>query len=300
MKAFIVDAFTNRKFEGNRAGVVIDADNLSKHERQQIASEIYASESAFVSKSNAADFNVQFFTPTQEIAFCGHNIVATFYLLAALNKIKASNEGTPYTAETAIGIVPVTVQKNNGQINVTMTQRAPQFQDLSFDRKAVADSLCISENDLDERFQIKFVNTGNWHLIVGVKEANCLHKISYDTPALSEILSKGNAVTAHVFYMKNKKNFHVRNFGPTVGIVEDPATGSGAGAFGAYLVEQGILNEKENQFEILQGEAMGRPSTIIVQLTTDSTDHKKVERVEVSGTAVVSFELLTEPALVTV
>ncbi len=297
MKAFIVDAFTNRKFEGNRAGVILDADSLSKQERQQIASEIYASESAFVSKSKAADINIQFFTPTQEIAFCGHNTVAVFYLLAALNKIKANAEGLEYTAETAIGVVPIKVRKGSGQIDVTMTQRAPQFQETPFDRKATATSLGIRESDLDERFQIKLVNTGNWHLMVGIKELDCLHKISYDTSALSELLRKGDAVTAHVFHMNDKKKFHARNFGPTVGIVEDPATGSGAGAFGAYLVEQGILDAKHNEFEILQGEAMGRPSNIVVNV---SADGKKIEKVEVTGTAVVSFELLMEPALVAV
>jgi trans-2,3-dihydro-3-hydroxyanthranilate isomerase len=297
MKAYIVDAFTSRKFEGNRAGVILDADSLPKPERQQIAAEIYASESAFISKSDVAHFKLTFFTPTQEIPFCGHNTVAAFYLLAALNKIKATGDGAEYTAETAIGIVPVKVFSRDGKIKVTMQQRAPQFQEAAFDRKTVAESLRISEKDLDDRFQIKFVNTGNWHLMVGVSNLDCLHKISYDTPALSEILSSVNAVTAHVFYMKDETKFHARNFGPTVGIPEDPATGSAAGAFGAYLVEQEILDARNNEFEILQGEAMGRPSTITVSITADG---KKAEKVEVSGTAVISFELLTEPALIAV
>ncbi len=295
MKTFLVDAFTGHKFEGNRAGVIVGAEKLTSKEKQQIASEIYASESAFISRSDVADFKVEFFTPTREIDFCGHNTIAAFYLLAALGKVKPNETGSNFTEATKAGIIPVKVSGEKGHFLVTMTQNTPKFQSVKVGRDVIARALGIKSADLDERFEVKFSNTGNWHLMVGVNSEECLHQISYDTNELSAILEQIGAVTAHVFYMTNTKLFHARNFGPTYGIPEDPATGAAAGAFGAYLVDQGILKEKFNQFEILQGEAMGRPSNISVNIRQNN---RQVEKVEVSGTAAISFELL-EPSLTT-
>lgn len=295
MKAYLVDAFTDRKFQGNRAGVIVEADKLSVQEKQQIAAEIYASESAFISHSSVADFKIEFFTPTRQIDFCGHNTIAAFYLLAALGKIKPTETGSNYTEETKAGIIPVTVFKRAGGFLITMLQNTPQFQSLTVDRSMVASALRINLSELDERFEIKFSNTGNWHLMIGVNSEQCLHQISYDANKLSPILEQIGAVTAHAFYMTDTKTFHARNFGPTYGIPEDPATGAAAGAFGAYLVDQGILKEESNQFEILQGEAMGRPSNIFVNIRQGN---KRVEKVEVTGTAAISFELLAEPSLI--
>jgi PhzF family phenazine biosynthesis protein len=102
--------------------------------------------------------------------------------------------------------------------------------------------------------------------MVGLKSEATLHQLSYDSNELSRIIDKIGAIRVQIFCMENAQKFHVRDFCPTIGIPEDPATGSAAGAFGAYLVDQGILKEKINQFEISQGQAMGRPSTIFVNI----------------------------------
>src|SRR5579875_2264708 len=79
-----VDAFTSDAFGGNPAGVIPDASQLTVEEMQKIANELNLPESAFLLPSNnpAADFRVRYFTPTEEINFCGHATVRSSWLLA--------------------------------------------------------------------------------------------------------------------------------------------------------------------------------------------------------------------------
>lgn len=83
MQVTIVDAFTQRPGAGNRAGVVLDAAGLSVESMQRIAAAVGASETAFLlSGPDGQGVRLRYFTPTDEIDFCGHATVATFHLLA--------------------------------------------------------------------------------------------------------------------------------------------------------------------------------------------------------------------------
>ena len=74
IRVYHVDAFTKQKFGGNTAGVVLDAEKLTVCEMQSIANELNLSESVFLlpSQNDEADYKVKYFTPTEEINFCGH------------------------------------------------------------------------------------------------------------------------------------------------------------------------------------------------------------------------------------
>ena len=75
-----VDAFTDRPFGGNPAGVVIDAEDLTDSEMLSIANEMNLSETAFVLPSDKADFRIRWFTPKKEALFCGHATSQAFML----------------------------------------------------------------------------------------------------------------------------------------------------------------------------------------------------------------------------
>ena len=296
MKAYLVDAFTTKRFEGNRAGVVVDADHLSRQEKQLLASEIGASETAFVSRSNVADFKVKFFTPTTEIDFCGHATIATFYIMAELGKLNLTNGQCDLTQETRAGILPISISQKDDRTFVAMKQRAPEFVAPNWMPAEVAQALNISENELDQSFPIMLSNTGNWHLMVPVRSKECLDNIKFDNTRLSKILMETGSVTAHVFFAHSPKLFYARNFCPTIGIPEDAATGAAAGAFGAYLVKIEHLKDELNKFEIIQGEAMGRPSKIFVRV---ETQRGQIALVQVAGTAELSMTMTMQdfPAL---
>jgi PhzF family phenazine biosynthesis protein len=293
MLIFLVDAFTETRFEGNPAGVVLldSGDSISAEEKQKMAAEIKASETAFVSTSNVADYKVEFFTPKAQIDFCGHATIAVFHTLARIGKLKFS-DGRIYTSEeTDAGIVAIAIeQQAGGRIVVEMTQRKPRFADCQWSPAEVARALGIGEDELDPAYPIKLANTGNWHLVVGVKSRAVLDAIEYDAHLLAQILSQASASTAHVFWALNETTIHARNFCPHIGIPEDPATGAAAGAFCAYLSQISSRKGDNLQIQILQGERMGRPSRIAAAFFPETGE------VKVTGSAVMSF-MLVDPEL---
>jgi PhzF family phenazine biosynthesis protein len=285
---YLIDAFCDRRFEGNPAGVILDADGLNSQEKQKIASEIRASETAFLSKTPNANVRVEFFTPETEVDFCGHATVAAFYALARAGRIVVSaDRDQTLTQETRAGVLPVAIALRDERIWVTMTQRAPRFAPAEVEPAELARALRIGVDELDDLYPIRRVNTGNWHLVAAVGSRSCLDTIRYDVERLSAILKPIEAATAHVFCAGGPRLFHARNFGPTVGIPEDPATGSAAGAFGAYLAKEGFLDDGIEEFRVIQGEAMGRPSRISVRIRSRE---RSVELVQVSGTAALVYQ----------
>ena len=114
-----IDAFTDRAFGGNPAGVVTSAEGLTDKEMQNIAKEMNLSETAFILKSNKADFRIRWFTPKKEVLFCGHATVASLYALAEEGLFGMSDAGIfDFKIETMVGIITIKVEKSEKSIQV--------------------------------------------------------------------------------------------------------------------------------------------------------------------------------------
>jgi len=111
MKIYHVKAFCNEDKGGNPAGVVLNADWISETEMQTLAKVINYSETAFVLKSDIADYKVKFFTPVSEVDLCGHATIATFHVLHQENFIEAGH----YHQETLAGRLEIEI-KESGSI----------------------------------------------------------------------------------------------------------------------------------------------------------------------------------------
>ena len=86
----LVDAFTERPFAGNAAGVVSAADGLRGEQMQGIARELRQTETCFVSAGDepGTELRLRWFTPTVEVDLCGHATVAAFVCLAGEGRVK--------------------------------------------------------------------------------------------------------------------------------------------------------------------------------------------------------------------
>ncbi|WP_442597910.1 PhzF family phenazine biosynthesis protein [Neobacillus sp. D3-1R] len=286
VQVFHVDAFTDQPFGGNAAGVVPNADQLTEYEMQKIARELNLSETAFIIQTNnaQADVRVRYFTPTDEIDFCGHATIALSWILATeYGWLERSAE---IRLETNIGIVPVKWSVVEGRLqSVVMTQVSPKVKEIDLDRNEICRLIGVTIDELDERFPIKLGYTGNWHLLVPIKTRK---SVDAATPLIEELGRMNKELrlsTTHLFTFDGVDDamLYTRDFAPAVGITEDPVTGSANGALAGYLVLEGIIDPKNTPyFKIAQGHSVGRPGSLDIEITYN--DHELV--ICVGGTAV--------------
>jgi len=281
-RVYCLNSFAKTKEGGNPAGIVLEADNFSSAEMQKIAKKVGFSETAFIQKSEQADFKVSFFTPNAEVDLCGHATIAAFYLLKDLGIIKAGR----YTQETGAGILGIEVAKSG---KIFMNQNLPKFC-KSIDTMNIANSLNLTLNDFIADLPVQIVSTGLRDIFIPIKSLETLLAIQ---PNLEEIakLSKAYNVTGyHVFTLETKlgSTAHCRNFAPLYEIPEESATGTSNGALGCYLFEHGVVSQKQaNNLVFEQGYSMGKPSEILVKLIIDQA----IKEVQVGGTALITEEL---------
>ncbi|WP_148930950.1 PhzF family phenazine biosynthesis protein [Paenibacillus methanolicus] len=290
IRVYHVDAFTQNPFEGNPAGVVPDAGNLTLAHMQKIANQLNLPETAFLLPATdpKADFRVRYFTPQEEIHFCGHATIASVWLLA--NEYGWADRAERITLETHVGLIPVQWEQRDGKVGkVTMTQITPQVKEAPFrDQAEIARLIGMDADQLDERYPIKLAYTGNWTLVVPVKTHQAIDAAKPNMDELAAFNRQYAISNTHLFTFDAKPGFdlYTRDFAPAIGIPEDPVTGAANGALTGYLVLENILGKEQTRLTIGQGDAIGRPGTLYV--TVHSTESDVV--IQVGGFAHVTLE----------
>lgn len=265
-QAFLVKAFTKEKEQGNPAGVVLHADHLSSDQMTAIAGELGFSESAFVQKSDLADYKVRFFTPTQEVDLCGHATIATFHILVQNNKIIFDGSGpVQKTQETRAGVLPVTCYPDG---LIVMDQNRPHFYEPDLNRRILAQFLSLNENDLLD-YPIQSVSTGTPKLIIPVRSLDLLFAINPDLEGIAKYCKERKARGFYPFTLETQdkdSDFHARQFNPLAGINEDPITGVAAGSLACYVRDHGISDK--DSFIVEQGYVLGKGGKIFVDISS--------------------------------
>ncbi|MDM5207663.1 PhzF family phenazine biosynthesis protein [Cytobacillus kochii] len=277
IKVYTLNSFAKSIEGGNPAGVVLSADYLSEEDMKKIAGIIGFSETAFVMKSDLADFKVRFFTPNEEVDFCGHATIATFYTLCNQGYIKPGK----YSQETKSGVLNVEVMED---LSIMMNQNAPSYYEI-IDKEEIADSLNITIDEMLGDLPVQIVSTGLRDILVPIRNLDILNSIKPSFEKVSEISSKYNTIGYHIFTLESLKdsNAHCRNLAPLYGIPEESATGTSNGALSCYLYKYGKINsEKEINLSVEQGYSMKKPSEIVIELTTQG---KEIIEVKVGGKA---------------
>ncbi|QMW66307.1 PhzF family phenazine biosynthesis protein [Mumia sp. ZJ1417] len=270
-------AFSDDPAGGNPAGVVLDATGMSADEMRATAADVGYSETAFLvpRDGDGRTYDVRYFAPASEVAFCGHATVATAVALA--DRIGPG----PLAFHTPAGEIAVDTVARGGRLWATLTSVEPQVEPADADLvDDVLDALGWSRDDLDPRYPLSRANAGVWHLVLVTRTRERLARLSYDLPRLAALMREADLTTLQLVWPDHFGTFQSRNPFPVGGVFEDPATGAAAAAFGAYLAHHGLV-ASDAAFSIEQGVDMGRPSLIHVNLSPDTS------RVRVSGKAVV-------------
>ncbi|MBB5932233.1 PhzF family phenazine biosynthesis protein [Streptomyces echinatus] len=271
-------AFSRDPEGGNPAGVVLDASGLDDADMLAIAADLGYSESAFLTPppegiEGLGDraFGIRYFSPKAEVPFCGHATVA-----AALALAERTGPGELVFA-TPAGTVPVEVTEEGGALRATLTSVAPHIEEVSAsDVGEALAALGWPEADLDPLFPPRIAFAGARHLVLAAATRERLADLAYDFARLETLMHRLDLTTVQLVWRESADVFHVRDPFPVGGVVEDPATGAAAAAFGAYLREFGLVPE-QSVLTLHQGEDMGRPGELTVTLRAGD------RRVRVSG-----------------
>ncbi|MDA0164605.1 PhzF family phenazine biosynthesis protein [Solirubrobacter ginsenosidimutans] len=267
-------AFTDSPEGGNPAGVVLDATALSDAEMQQITKDLAYSESAFVTTRADGSYDVRYFSPAMEVPFCGHATIATAVALA-------DRDGAgPLTFHTQAGEIPISTQGENGNITATLTSVAPHVEPVPETLLQEAlEALGWTREELDPLLPPRVSYAGARHLILAAKTRARLADLDYDFEKLKATMHAHELVTTDLVYREDETTFHARNPFPVGGVVEDPATGAAAAAFGAYLRDQQLITPPAT-ITVHQGVDMGRPSLLTIDIEANRPE------IRVSGRAV--------------
>jgi PhzF family phenazine biosynthesis protein len=261
-------AFSDDPSGGNPAGVVRDAGDLDDATMLKIAAEVGYSETAFITgRLGDNHYRVRYFSPLIEVPFCGHATVATAVALGPGDHVFTTNAGE----------VPVTVDDAG---RATLTSVPASVADLDDgDLAALLTALRWSGEDLDPAVPPQVAYAGAYHPVIAARTRQRLAELDYDFPALTALMEAKGWTTIQLVHRTGGTSFDVRNPFPVGGVVEDPATGAAAAAFGGYLRALALVPD-DATVRLRQGDDMGRPSRLTVTLVPGDA------RVRVSGTGV--------------
>jgi trans-2,3-dihydro-3-hydroxyanthranilate isomerase len=285
----LVDVFADAPLTGNPLAVVADAERLEEPVMRAVAREFNQSETTFVLPPTrpGATWRLRSFTPAgAEVAGAGHNALGAWWWLATAGRVDLDAEGGAVLAqEIGDRVLPVEVTGNNGRPEaIVMEQAPPQFGRTATDRVELARALGLEPGGLLDDVPARVVSTGAAHLLVPARDRAAVDRARPDAPRLAAALAQVGGQGCYLYCLDSVDPAavaHARFFNPTVGIHEDPATGSAAGPLVCRLVAQGVVPDGAPVL-VEQGHAMGRPSRIRVQVSG--------EQVRIGGACIVVAE----------
>jgi trans-2,3-dihydro-3-hydroxyanthranilate isomerase len=259
---FQIDAFTDKPFQGNPAGVTF-ADGLTPEEMQLIAKEMNLAETAFLGKSDRADYHLRWFTPAVEVELCGHATIASLHFL---NENKLLKEGQEITFDTRSGILKCRFEMGKYFMQIPIYS----IKEFNEGKEEILNSLGIEKKDIDEK--VPFLLAENADLYINIKSLKTLHELKPNYKELNKLNSKGKeCVAVYTLETVDKESFaHSRFFAPYYGIDEDPVTGSMNGPLIQVLIKAGFIKDegKELNFTFEQGDVLGRRGRVGVRYSS--------------------------------
>jgi trans-2,3-dihydro-3-hydroxyanthranilate isomerase len=257
----IVNVFTFQRgaLTGNPLCVFESGADFDAKTMQALARQFNLSETTFLLPATRPDAHarVRIFTPSYEMPFAGHPTLGSAYVCRSLNL-----GGDQLRLEMQAGLIAVSAQGNRW----TLTAPGSSFREVEVSRALLAEALGLSESDMGER--PLWVKAGKEQLIVPLNSLDAVHRAAPQPAAFAAIRSEDGIGMAYVFAQRAQGETLARFFFPSGGsMLEDPATGSATANFGGWCLAMG--RPLPLRMEIAQGECVGRPSSLYLELTED-------------------------------
>jgi len=300
-KYHTADVFTDTPFGGNQLAVIVDARGLTTEQMASIAREFNFSETIFVTPPEDPGHTrrVRIFTPGSELPFAGHPTVGAAFVLAATGEIELTGDETRIIFEEGVGPVPVVIRSENGRpVFAQLTAaKLPEKGTETHARGAIAKLLSLDAEDVDEdaNYKIEAWSAGLPYLIVPIKTLEALGRARVKVDLWEKNLRDTWAPEIFLFVETEESAarngvqsgdgvIRARMFAPSLGIPEDPATGSACASLAGYLATRSAKHDGLLKYTVHQGVEMGRPSRLEVEVEVAAA---AVEAVRVGGASVL-------------
>ncbi len=211
---FQVDAFTDKPFRGNPAGVCILPEPGDERWMQDVAREMNLSETAFLYRHRDG-FNLRWFTPAVEVELCGHATLASAHILWETGCLKPDKRALFYTQSGLL-----IAERKGGWIELDLPAEP---EEPSTTPEGLSQALGV---------RLKYVGRNRFDYLVEVDSEETVRNMKPDFVLLDDIPSRGFIVTAQASF--RGFDFISRFFAPGVGVNEDPVTGSAHCCLGPF------------------------------------------------------------------
>lgn len=288
----IVDVFTAARFSGNPLAVVLDSEGLDTAAMLAIAREFNLSETVFVHPPSTPSHRarLRIFTTARELPFAGHPTVGTAVLLSSLD---ARSGATELVLEEPIGAVRCRVRPTSADTGHAEFElpRLPAREIGEYDLEAVTAALGLRAGDVGlDSWVVERWSAGNPFTFVPLDGLDAIQRCRVDLARFDEVFRSSGAAAAFVFCRESigrDVDFHARMFAPSMGPIEDPATGSAVAAFAGYLVAHRRFDDGDHVIRVEQGIEMGRPSLIELRMRLSGG---RLATASIGGSAVTTCE----------
>lgn len=262
---YVMSAFSKENKGGNKAGVVLNREDLTVRQKMAIAKELGYSETAFVTHSDVADYKIEYFTPTDEVPLCGHATIATFSLLFHLQMLKKED----YLIETKAGILRMKISEDG---MIFMQQNKPEYLEFLEPEQFAG---CLENQWISKDYPIQVVTTGLRDIIMPIDSIEHLADLKPDYEMMTELSREFQVVGVHAFSLKEDTEITAicRNFAPLYGIDEESATGTANCALASYLFKH---YKKKSKYVFEQGYNLGQVSRIVVQVAAENDEIQEI------------------------
>lgn len=258
---YVVDAFSDRPFRGNPAGVVIMDQWPSDDRMRDIAAEINHPESAFLRKTGEGAYDLRWFTPLVEMDLCGHATLAS----AAVIFRELGDKSEKLAFATRSGILTVRRGSDEGTYVLDFPQNPPHVCPPA---PEVAAALGL-------RRVLRTYVARKKFLVLEVDQDTELPALRPNFSVLAGLSLPEEAHGVVVTRPGPKPyDFTSRMFAPWLGILEDPVTGS------AHTVTGPLWASRLHQKELHAFQASPRGGALKLLVRSDG-------RIDLAGHAVV-------------
>jgi trans-2,3-dihydro-3-hydroxyanthranilate isomerase len=261
---YTCDVFTARAFGGNPLAVLPDAGALDDATMQAIAREFNLSETVFVvpPEDRAHTARLRIFTPGGELPFAGHPTVGTAFVLATIGATPGASD---IVFEEGVGPVPVRIDRHAGEVvgcALTAAQRPARVGRMPA-RGRLAPMLGLAAADLVDGAEVW--SCGVPFGVIPLASVDALARVQLRPDRWAALLADHDGRKVYPVARVDDSTWRVRMFAPSLGVAEDPATGSAAAALAGWLIEREPPAEGPRRWRVLQGVEIGRPSEIALE-----------------------------------